>query len=49
MTKKEFAAIVQQARDMTKAGRVVEAIRLLRATTGCGIKEAYDVINKYFR
>lgn len=42
MTRGAWRKIARQAQDLAKAGRIIDAIKHLRAMTGCGLKEAHD-------
>ena len=46
MTRKEWRVIAACAQRLKMQGRQVDAIKYLRSKTKCGIKEAYDAVNK---
>lgn len=44
-----YNLINEQERDLLRNGRLIEAIKLLRARTNCGLKEAKDACDDYRR
>ena len=46
MTRKAWRLLAAEAQWLKQRGRQVEAIKCLRRQTNCGLKEAYDAVNK---
>jgi len=46
LTRRQWRMVAARAQSLARAGAVIEAIQLLRAATQCGLKEAYDAVQK---